>query len=173
MRSHRVALVLLALAGAVALLVPGAEARCRQFSWSLGHRIDLFTSGPLPTVESGQWLPRDGVFRLKLRPVRDVVYPVPPERGSDSGYGGTVAIERLPAGRWQVLLTQEALLDAVQEHTRVPVRETSRSHDCPGVVQALTYDLLGEPLTLQLGGVAVDRLGIAVVRVWNFGGKEW
>ena len=168
MRVHRVALALFALLSAAPFGATAADPRCRNYSWSLGERIDLFDAGYMPVYESGQWLPKEGVFALKLKPAADVVYRVPPERGMDSGFGGVITIESLPAGRYQVVLTEEAWLDAVENYKRLPVLETVRARNCPGVRQTVEFDFSGEPLVLQMGGVGADHVSIAVVRVWNF-----
>jgi len=142
---------------------------CRNFSWSVGRSIDLFDE-PLPTIESGQGLPNVGAFAVLLKPVADVIYFVPPERGSDGGLGGVVTIENLPAGRYQIALSQEGWVDAIQENRRLPELASSRTHECPGVVHSIDVEAKSEALTLQIGGAHARRVNIAVVRVWPF---EW
>lgn len=144
-----------------------AQNTCRQFSWSVGRRINLFDDY-LPLVKSAQSLPKEGAFSLELRPADEVIYFVAPERGQDSGYGGLVTIEYLPAGRYQIALSQEAWVDAVQENARLPILAVDRSSHCPGVRQSVEVTLQGQPLTIQIGGAKVQRLSIAVVRVWPF-----
>ena len=135
----------------------------------MGREIDLFDE-PLPTVESGLSLPKEGVFALILKPAGDVIYRVAPERGSDGAWGGTLTIESLPAGRYQIALSTEAWIDAVQHDLRLPVLASSHESDCPGVRHSVQVEVEGEALTLQIGGAQVRRLSIAVVRVWPF---EW
>jgi len=139
---------------------------CGQFSWSVGREIDLFADGFLPAVESALSLPKEGVFALLLKSASDVVYPVTPERGRDGSYGGVVTLERIPAGRYRIILSEEAWVDAVQEGVRLSIRAFSRSKECPGVRQSVQFDVAGEPLTLQVSGASVHRLNIAVIRVW-------
>jgi len=139
---------------------------CGQFSWSVGREIDLFADGFLPAVGSAQSLPKEGVFALLLKPIGDVIYPVPPESGRDGSYGGVVTIERIPAGRYQIILSEEAGVDAIQERTRLPVRAFSRNKECPGVSQTVQFDVAEEPLTIEISRVAVPRINIAVMRVW-------
>lgn len=146
-----------------------AEDLCRQFSWSVGRRIDLFDDY-LPTVENRQSLPKDGVFVLRLAPAADVIYLVAPERGQDSGYGGVVTIESLPAGRYQIALSQEAWVDAVQDNHRLPILAGNGASPCPGVRRSIEVVAEGIALSIQIGGARVDHLSIAVARVWPF---EW
>jgi hypothetical protein len=142
---------------------------CRNFSWSVGRSIDLFDE-PLPVVESGQGLPKEGAFALTLKPIADVIYFVPPERGSDGGLGGIVTIESMPAGRYQIALSDGGWVDAIQANKRLPELASSRTRECPGVVHSVEVEVRREPLTLQIGGAHGRRINIAVVRVWPF---EW
>jgi hypothetical protein len=142
---------------------------CRNFSWSIGRSIDLFDE-PLPTVESGQGLPKEGAFAVLLKPVADVLYFVPPERGSDGGLGGVVTIESLPAGRYQIALSDDGWVDVIQDNKRLPELASSRTRECPGVRHSVEVEATSQPLTLQIGGAQARRIIIAVVRMWPF---EW
>jgi hypothetical protein len=146
-----------------------AQDRCRNFSWSVGKPIDLFDE-PLPTVTTAQSLPKEGVFALVLSPVADVIYPKTPERGSDGSWGGVITLESVAAGRYQIALSEEAWVEAIQENVRLQTRVTVRSTECRGVRRSVELEAKGEPLTLQIGGAGVRRVNIAVVRVWPF---EW
>jgi hypothetical protein len=166
----------LPVAGLVACILPilataaaAQDERCRNFSWSVGRTIDLFDE-PLPAVESAQALPKEGAFALILKPAADVIYFVPPERGSDGGLGGLVTIESIPEGRYQIALSEDAWIDAIQDNARLPELVSSRSRRCPGVVHSIEVEVKSQPLTLQLGGAHARRVNIAVVRVWPF---EW
>ena len=165
------------LAGVVACvlaILPAADSvaeedNCRNFSWSMGRTIDLFDE-PLPTVQNNQGLPKEGAFALVLKPAADVIYLVPPARGSDSGLGGVVTIESIPAGRYQIALSDEAWVDAIQGNAHLAVLASNRTRECPGVVRSVEVEVKGEALTLQIGGAHAQRINIAVVRVWPF---EW
>jgi hypothetical protein len=164
MRGSLVALLLTVLAWSG--MTRAQEDVCGQFSWSVGREIDLFADGFLPTVGNAQSLPKEGVFALLLKPVGDVIYPVTPESGSDGSYGGVVTIENIPAGRYQIILSEEAWVDAIQERARLPVRAFSRNKGCPGVRQIVQFDVSGEPLTIAISRAGVPRINIAVARVW-------
>jgi hypothetical protein len=156
--------LILAAAGAAA-----QEPNCRNFSWSVGRTIDLFDE-PLPRVQSSQSLPKEGVFAIELRPVGDVIYPTTPERGSDGSWGGVMTIENVPAGRYQIALSEDAWVEAIQNNKRLAIQASSRPKECRGVRRSFEVDVKGDPLTLQIGGASVRRLSIAVVRIWPF---EW
>ena len=141
-----------------------AEDGCERFAWPVDRERELFSDGFVAGVASESALPRDGVFALLLQPVATVIYMVPPERGRDDGLGGLVTLEWISAGRYQITLSADAWVDAVQNERRlVPVAASSRP-DCPGIRQSIQFDVQNQPLTLQFGGASVRRLNIAVLR---------
>ena len=160
MRAWLIASVLsLVAAGAAA-----AEDGCGRFDWPVDRELELFADGFVVDVESESALPKDGVFSLLLQPVSSVIYMVPPERGRDDGLGGVVTLEWISAGRYQVTLSADAWVDAVQNDRRLrPLATTSRA-DCPGIRQSVQFEIQSLPLTLQFGGAVVKRLNIAVLR---------
>ena len=171
MQALRTACVLTILAAAP-LTINRATAQdefCRSFAWSVGREVDLFDE-PLPVARDGQSLPKEGAFSVALKPVAEVIYPVAPDRGSDSGKGAVVTIENLPAGRYQIALSAEAWVDAVQDNRKLATARFGRDEKCPGVRRSIEVEAKGLPLTLQLGGAAVDRINVAVLRIWPF---EW
>jgi hypothetical protein len=152
----------LSLIGAVGQAV--AEDGCGRFDWAVDRERELFTDGFVADVASESALPRDGVFALLLQPVATVIYMVPPERGRDDGLGGVVTLEWISAGRYQITLSADVWLDAVQNDRRLtPVAMTSRP-DCPSVRQSIQFDVQSLPLTLQFSGAAVKRINIAILR---------
>ena len=164
MRTALIGCVLALLAASVAPGGAAAEDGCSRFDWPVDRELELFGSGFQADVHSETALPRDGVFSLSLRPVAQVIYFVPPERGRDDGLGGVVTLEWISAGRWQVTLSADAWIDAVQNDRRLtPLAATSRP-DCPGIRQSVQFELASVPLTLQFGGASVKRLNIAVLR---------
>jgi hypothetical protein len=159
MRALLACLFLIAAAGRAA-----AEDGCERFAWPLDRERELFSDGFMVGVESETALPRDGVFALLLQPVATVIYMVPPERGRDDGLGGVVTLEWISAGRYQITLSADVWLDAVQnEHRLTPVASTSRP-DCPSIRQSIQFDVESLPLTLQFSGATERRINIAILR---------
>ena len=142
-----------------------AEDGCRQFAWPVDRELELFADGFVVDVESESALPKDGVFSLLLQPVATVIYTVSPERGRDDGLGGVVTLEWISAGRYQVTLSGEAWIDALQNDRRLPMLASTSRNDCPGIRQSVQFEVDSLPLTLQFGGATVRRLNIAVMRV--------
>ena len=146
--------------------VAAQDRRCGSASWSLGRPINLFDE-PLPTVRDAHSLPKEGVFRLSLKPVSDVLYPVAPEQGSDGGNGAAITIERVSAGRYEIALSEDAWVDAVQSYKRLPLLPHPAKTECRGVRQRLLVVVGDEPLTLQIGGTIARQISIAVTRIWD------
>jgi hypothetical protein len=141
-----------------------AEDGCERFAWPVDRERELFSDGFMAGVASESALPRDGVFALLLQPVATVIYMVPPERGRDDGLGGIVTLEWISAGRYQVTLSADVWVDAVQNERRLAAVAASSRPDCPGIRQSIQFDIESQPLTLQFGGASVKRLNIAVLR---------
>jgi hypothetical protein len=171
MRARFIACVLTFLAAAP---VVAAEDGCGRFDWRVDREIELFGEGFFADVESQSALPKDGAFSMLLQPVAQVIYTVPPERGRDDGYGGIVTLEWIAAGRYQITLSGDAWIDAVQNDKRVPMLASTSRDDCPGIRMSVQFDIQSVPLTLQFGGAMVRRLNISVLRVREkYGIDSW
>ena len=171
MRARFIACVLIVLAAAP---VVAAEDGCGRFDWRVDREAELFNEGFFADVESQSALPKDGAFSMLLLPVAQVIYTVPPERGRDDGYGGIVTLEWIAAGRYQVTLSGDAWIDAVQNDKRLPMLASTSRDDCPGIRMSVQFDIQSVPLTLQFGGAMVRRLNISVLRVREkYGIDSW
>jgi hypothetical protein len=153
----------------LSLLAAGAavagEDGCGRFDWPVNRESELFDEGFFADVESGSALPKDGVFSMLLEPVASVIYTVPPERGRDGGYGGIVTLEWIAAGHYQITLSGDAWVDAVQNDRRLPMLASTSRDDCPGIRTSVQFEIKSLPLTLQFGGAMVRRLNVSVLRV--------
>ena len=154
--------------------VVAAEDGCGRFDWRVDREIELFGEGFFADVESQSALPKDGAFSMLLQPIAQVIYTVPPERGRDDGYGGIVTLEWIAAGRYQITLSGDAWIDAVQNDKRLPMLVSTSRDDCPGIRMSVQFDIQSVPLTLQFGGAMVRRLNISVLRVREkYGIDSW
>ena len=171
MRARFFACVLTFLA---ATPVVAAEDGCGRFDWRVDREIELFGEGFFADVESQSALPKDGAFSMLLQPIASVIYTVPPERGRDDGYGGVVTLEWIAAGRYQITLSGDAWIDAVQNDKRLPMLASTSRDDCPGIRMSVQFEVQSVPLTLQFGGAMVRRLNISVLRVREkYGIDSW
>jgi hypothetical protein len=171
MRARFFACVLTFLA---ATPVVAAEDGCGRFDWRVDREIELFNEGFFADVESQSALPKDGAFSMLLLPIASVIYTVPPERGRDDGYGGVVTLEWIAAGRYQITLSGDAWIDAVQNDKRLSMVASTSRDDCPGIRMSVQFEVKSVPLTLQFGGAMVRRLNISVLRVREkYGIDSW
>lgn len=171
MRARFTACVLTILA---ATPVVAAADGCGRFDWRVDREIELFNEGFFADVESQSALPKDGAFSMLLQPIAQVIYTVPPERGRDDGYGGIVTLEWIAAGRYQITLSGDAWIDAVQNDKRLAMLASTSRDDCPGIRMSVQFDVKSVPLTLQFGGAMVRRLNISVLRVRErYGIDSW
>ena len=171
MRAGLTACVLTVLAATSAA---AAEDGFGRFDWSVNREAELFGEGFFADVESESALPKDGAFSMLLQPVASVIYTVPPERGRDDGYGGIVTLEWIAAGRYQITLSGDAWLDAVQNDKRLPLLASTSRDDCPGIRMSVQFEIKSVPLTLQFGGAMVRRLNVSVLRVREkYGVDSW
>lgn len=167
MRALRIACVLLTIAAS--LPAAALDDDCGLVPSAPSRESDPFASY-VPTVDNALSLPKEGVFAVRLHPAADVIYRMTPERGSDGGKGGIVTLENIPAGRYRIVTSEKAWIDAIQDDARLPMLDFRKVTDCPGTRQSVQVEVKGEPLTLQFGGATADRIMVAVLRVWPF---EW
>ncbi|SEN93415.1 hypothetical protein SAMN02990966_00585 [Rhodospirillales bacterium URHD0017] len=171
MRARFIACVLTFLTAAP---FAAAEDGCARFDWRVDRELELFNEGFFADVESQSALPKDGAFSMLLQPIAQVIYTVPPERGRDDGYGGIVTLEWIAAGRYQITLSGDAWIDAVQNDKRLPMLVSTSRDDCPGIRMSVQFDIQSVPLTLQFGGAMVRRLNISILRVREkYGIDSW
>lgn len=123
----------------------------------------LFT-GYTPTFQSGDTLPKEGVFAIALRPVAEIFYFTKAGDTPRMGYGGIVTFESLPAGRYAMVLSQPTRLEAVQQRPflEAAVALGSASSACAGTLEIVAE---GGPLTLQISGAADPSIMVAVIRL--------
>lgn len=163
MISLRCRRLLALIATSCAFIAGPASARCPMGQpLEVGLGADLFM-GYIPTFQSGDTLPKEGVFAVALQPTNSVAYFLRPAGGTAVGYGGLVTFEGLAAGRYGIVLSQEARLEAVQERPfrPVPVTQRAQERDC----SVVEINVEGGPLTLQISGASNSAILVAMIRV--------
>jgi hypothetical protein len=144
-----------------------ADDGCGKFAWSLAREQALFAATDKPNVKVGETLaglPKTAIV-LHLQSNAEAAFAMPPERKpkSEHWFGGML---RLPAldkpGIYQVTLSEEAWIDAVQDGRYArSVGSTGRS-DCPTLRKSVRLDLSAAPLVLQFSGVTSVSVVIAI-----------
>jgi len=118
---------------------------------------------------NGDVLPKEGAFMLTLQPVADIVLPIQPKDGLATGYGAVVTLENVAAGRYAIVLSRDARLDAAQHRPFqvLPVTGWTAGAGCLVVAEIRAE---AGPLTLQVSGVATPTIMVAIVKLPDDGG---
>jgi len=140
---------------------------CGKFGWSLARELQWFGGGNLPIYASGakRDTPPDNAFTLDLDADNDATLVMPLERKSrnDNGYGGSISFGALPrAGLYQITLSEDGLVDIIQNGHYLKKKASHMRRDCPAVRRAIRVELTAAPLVLQFGGVEMPSMAIAV-----------
>jgi hypothetical protein len=154
-------LVLTILGAAPAL---ADEAACKDFKWDLSREQGWLQATP-PTLASGATLAKDeGAATLQLSAVDTLTFGTPPDHKPAAGSFGTIV--SLPpldkAGIYQVTLSDEAWIDVIQAGTSVKSTAFTGVKGCPGLRKSVRFDLKPGPVTLQISGVKVQTINLAV-----------
>ena len=121
-------------------------------------------AGYTPVFRSGDALPKEGVFAVALKPAADVMFFA--RAGSDPvhGYGGTITFEHVPAGRYGIVLSEEARVTAVQHRPflTIPVDQWRTEANCLNMAEIAVE---AGPVSLQIRGAAGPLIKISMIRV--------
>jgi hypothetical protein len=151
---------------ALALVGGGARAQdksgCDQFKWSIARERGWF-AGPKPVV-SGATIAAGQGYAVGLLPHESVAFRVPPERALKAGgYGAILAVAAIDkAGVYEITLSDEARVDAVQGDALVKSSDFSGQKECPGVRKSVRFELKPGPLTIQLSNGAAGAINLAL-----------
>jgi hypothetical protein len=121
-------------------------------------------AGYTPVFRSGDALPKEGVFAVALKPAADVMFYA--RAGSDPvhGYGGTITVEHVPAGRYGIVLSEEARVTAVQHRPflTIPVDQWRTEANCLSMAEVA---VAAGPVTLQIRGAVGPLIKISMIKV--------
>ena len=154
------------LALALAVLSGGAGAQdktgCDAFKWSVARERGWFAE-PKP-VASGAAIAASQGYAVTLAPNDAVKFSVPPERAlKPGGFGAVLAVANLDkAGSYEITLSDEARIDAVQGDALMKSTDFSGQKDCPGVRKSVRFDLNSGPLTIQLSNGPSAAINMAL-----------
>lgn len=162
----RTGFAVIALIGSLGPVL-AADDGCEKFAWSLARQREAFAAAEKMAIASGEALNAlpQGALVLRLQPGAQASFVMPPERKprTEQWHGGLVRLPAPPkAGIYQITLSDDAWIDAIQNgHYARSVGSTGRS-DCPGVRKSVRLDLDASPMVLQLSGVAADTIAVTI-----------
>ena len=155
-------------AGLAALISPALAQEpvgCDKFKWPVELETAALRSSDLKTVASGTDLAAlPFAAKITLKPPKDAALPTPPERAPKDGtFAGFLSSKGVAAGVYSVSLSASAWLDIVQDGQFLKAKSFSGVQGCDGIRKVVKFELTGAPFTLQLSGVAGDRIAVAVM----------
>jgi hypothetical protein len=117
-------------------------------------------AGPNARFESGQELPREGIFSLALKPAETVDYLSGSKRvKGESGFGGVVTLRLVAAGRYRVFLSSLAELELIQDYLPLALGA------CLGEQAGYIVSVADGKVVLQLRGASVPVIDIAFLKL--------
>ena len=121
-------------------------------------------AGYTPVFRSGDALPKEGVFAVALKPAADVVFFARAGSDPSHGYGGTITFEHVPAGRYGIVLSEEARVTAVQHRPflTIPVDQWRTEANCLSMAEIAVE---AGPVSLQIRGAAGPLIKISMIKV--------
>lgn len=153
-------LALLAAASAQAQEATG----CGKFKWSVAREKAWFEGAP-QDMGAGAADPQvDKAYAVSLKPVADVAFVKPPVRTpKPESFGAALTGPVIDKpGVYEITLSSEGWIDAVQNGAIVKSVDFSGLTTCPGVRKTVRYMLSSGPLTIQLSNVAQDKILLAI-----------
>jgi len=121
-------------------------------------------AGYMPVFRSGDALPKEGVFAVALRPAAEVMYFARAGNDPSHGYGGTITFENVPAGRYGIVLSDEARVTAVQHRPflTIPVDQWRTEANCLSMAEIAVE---AGPVSLQIREAARPLIKISMIKV--------
>ncbi len=165
--------ILLAVALLGAMAIPAAaQEECTGFGWPMGTEIAWMTSTDSESIESGAKMPglAAKAIDLKLKPSKEVTLPVKSgmkKQGiAPESYSGWFEIASLPkGGLYQVTLSHEGWIDAVQKGELVESHGFTGKKGCKAVHKSVRYELGAGPVTIQISGAPAETVKVAIREV--------
>jgi hypothetical protein len=148
-----------ALAIALALLSAGAQAQektgCDQFKWSVARERAWFAAERKPVASGAAIAVGQGYA---------VAFAAPPEKAlKPGGFGATLNLAAIDkAGSYEITLSDEGRIDAIQDKSLVKSTDFSGQKDCPGIRKSVRFDLKAGPLTIQISNAPAASIDLAI-----------
>lgn len=143
-----------------------SKSACERYAFPVQREIEWFEQISLK-LDSGAKRPAlpERAFTLALEADGTASLVMPPERKSrqDNGYAGAVSFDTVPgAGLYQISLSEDGLIDVIQDGKYLRKIGSTTRRDCSGVRRVLRVELAAGPVTLQLGGVEYPNVNVAI-----------
>lgn len=169
-RVRREILRVLSLAAltAAASLTASADERpaCERFDWPLAVEAAWFADPALPFVPTGAKLdaiPARGIS-LELKPAAEVRLEPPPSRGprAEKPMSGIVSFPVSARGTYQVTISADGWVDAVQEGVIAQATSHTGNRECVGLRKSVRFNLAQGLVAIHISGASTPAMRIAI-----------
>jgi hypothetical protein len=153
-----------------AMAIPAAaEEDCTGFSFPVDTDIAWMSAADSAAIETGAKVPAlpAKAVALKLKPTAEVTLPVKSGRKKQAiggaTYSGWFEIASLPkGGLYQISLSREAWIDAVQNGELVQSQSFTGRPACKTVRKSVRYELGAGPVTIQVAGAEAAAVKVTI-----------
>ena len=144
---------------------------CQNFSWPLQEEIVLMQQVAAP-IESAATLPAipPTAIELVLKPTASAELPfksgIKAKALATQSHSGWLHFGSLPgAGTYNISISLDGWIDAIQDGTLLESTGFTGSRDCSLLRKSVRYQAVSQPLTIQVSGVGADKIKLTVRRV--------
>jgi hypothetical protein len=140
---------------------------CDKFKWPLDKERATMNGSDLPKVVSGGRVafPIPFATIVALKPLADARLPAPPTQPPQSAetFAGFFEVSApKKAGSYKITLSTEGWVDIEQNGRTLKPTAFSGALACEGVRKSVKFDLAATPFTVELSGVKVDMINLAI-----------
>jgi hypothetical protein len=138
---------------------------CDKFKWPIVHEQQALNAPQVVELASGGNLPIDMPASIKLTPVAQAKFELPPERTpkDPASFAGILHLEApTKDGSFKVSISTDAWIDAIQDGQLLKSTAFTGAFDCTGIRKSVKFSLQANPVTIQLSDVRSPRISIVV-----------
>jgi hypothetical protein len=159
-----------------ALAAPGVEARqagqgmaggCEAFKWDMSREMTAWDQGGTAMAALAEGSPSAAPapvgrrLDVKLIPVKQVRFAVPPERPSEAGYSGLLAISVPADGTYRISAGSRLWIDVAGGGRRVPSARFEGHSSCK-LHKSVAFTLKAGTYVVQLSGSEKPDVSVLV-----------
>jgi len=137
---------------------------CDKFKWPVAHDQAALLQAKKPIIESGGSIALEAATTLRLAPLADAHFAMPPERAPKSPADkAAMANASAPAaGVYKISLSEAGWIDVIQDGAFVKSLNVSGALDCPGIRKIVVFKLAAKPFAIEVSGVTAPELSLIV-----------
>lgn len=138
---------------------------CDRFDWPLATERAWFEATDLPSIETGTKLPAlpSKGFNLKLKPAAEVTLSAATRAPrAEAPKSGVVTFDVPAAGLYQVTISGDGWVDAVQDGALIAAEAHTGNRECVGLRKSVRFRLKTSVATIQVTSVPADQIAVGI-----------